>query len=310
MKAKGIRVIAMLLASLMLLAGCSPLVGDVPQNTTIYATFYPVYALASAVADGAENFELHCLVQPQDGCLRSYELSDWDLYMMAYSADAVLAAGNGLENFSERLESLGETTLPLAEVMYGLDLYQMSEAGDEESHFAGANPHLYMSVEGAEAIAEHIAGSLMVLDGNNADVYEKNLEQVQERLHEIKERITKETEVCENIPTAVLNETLFYPATDLGLEIVASFERESSEMLYGNHLTDCLDALKEAGTEVVLIERQAPSQLVDALEESGFTVAMLDTMSTLSESDGAEGYFDALESNAMAVAAACRAIRE
>lgn len=310
MKAKGTGLIAVLLIVSMLLAGCSPLVEDIPQSTTVYATFYPIYALAAAVSENAENLEVHCLVQPQDGCLRSYEVSDWDLYMMAYSANAILSAGNGLESFSERLESLAETTLPLAEVMYGLELYQMNEAGDEGSHFAGTNPHLYMSVAGAEAIVENIAGSMTVFDESNEELYEKNLEQIREKLRKMKDIINEATEVCANVRAAVLNETLFYSATDCGLEIVGYYERESSEMLYGDGLENCLNALVEMNAQVVLIERQAPAELVEAIEAAGFAVAKLDTMSTLSEADGAAGYFETLESNAIAVAEACSSIQE
>ena len=309
MKRKVTWLSALLLAASLLLSGCTPLVADVPQSQTVCATFYPIYALTSAIADGAEPLEVQCMTQPQDGCLRSYEMSDWDLYMMMYSADVVLSAGNGLESFSEKLETLGGTALPVAEVMYGLDHYHMQAAGDEESHFTGVNPHLYMSLDGAIEIAESIAGTMMLFDEINTDVYEENLNRVHKKLDRMRESIAEKTEVCAEISAAVLNEALFYPATDCGLEIVGHYERESSEMLYGDNLESCLEALNKMGAQVVLIEKQAPSALVDAIEDAGFAVVRLETMSTLSEKDGAEGYFDALESNADAIAAVCSLIR-
>lgn len=310
MREKGTILIIFLLTIALFLAGCAPLVGNTAKNTTVYTTFYPIYALTEMVADGAENLELHCMVQPQDDCLRSYEISDWDLYMLAYSADALLAAGNGLEGFSDSLQQIGETSLPVAEVMYGFDLYQMGKTGDEESHFEGENPHLYMSVNGAEAIIENIAAAMMLFDEQNAALYEENLSMAHEKLHVLKETIKKETEVCENIPSAVLNETFFYTAQECGLLISNWYQRESGEMLYGDNLENCLKALEENGIRLVLIEKQAPSALVAALQDAGYTVAQLDTMSTLAEVDGAKGYMQVLESNARIVAEACRSIEE
>ena len=307
MKAKGIRLMAVLLFTSVVLTGCLPLVEDVPQDKVFYSTFYPIYALTAAIADGAENLEIHCLSQPQDGCIRAYTLSDWDLYMLIYSADAIISGGNGLESFADQLKNLGEKILPVAEVMLGLDFYRMNETG--EGHFSGENPHLYMSVQGAEMIMENIAGALSLLDEDNADIYEENKIQMQSKLQEIGRTIDKETEVCGNIPAAVLNEALFYTATDCGLKIVDVCERESSEMLYGENLDNCLDNLIESGAKVILIEKQAPLKLIEALEGAGFSVAKLDVMSEMSEKDGAEGYFERLIENAQVVAAACRAIQ-
>lgn len=301
--------IVVLLIVSMLMVGCSPIVEDAPYQKNVYATFYPIYALASAITEDAENMELHCLVQPQDGCLRSYELSDWDLYMLAYSADAVLSAGNRLENFADKLESMGENMLPMAEVMYGLETYRMNESNDEESHFAGENPHLYMSVEGAEAIAENIAGTLMVLDEANSEIYQSNLSKLLVELQSIQDYIKKQTEFCANVPAMVLNEALFYTATDCGLDITGCFERENSEMLYGKQLDDCLETLEKAGTRLVLIEEQAPYALVKTLEDARYVVVKLDTMSSMAEKDGISGYLQVLKRNAGAIAAACKMIQ-
>ena len=309
MKARRLAFVVIVLIIPLLLGGCSPIVDDIMHQKNVYATVYPIYALSAAIADGVEDLEVHCLVQPQDGCLRSYEMSDWDIYMLAYSADAVLASGNGLESFSDKLESMGENALPLAEVMYGLDLYHMDENSDAESHFSGDNPHVYMSVEGTGAILESIAGSLMVLNEANSALYQSNLEKWHARLQTVQDEIIKKTEFCANIPTAVLNEALFYVAADCGLEISGCFERESGEMLYGNYLEQCLQALEEMGAKLVLIEKQAPALLVNTLEEAGYAVAKLDTMSTMSEEDGVSGYFEVLARNAEAVAKASKMIR-
>ena len=311
MKAKKSLLAVLFLAAVLLMSGCSPIVEELQETNTVYATFYPIYALTQAVSEGAENMEVRCLVQPQDDCLRSYSLSDWDIYMLAYSADALIAAGNGLEGFSQQIAAMGESSLPVAEVMYGMDAYVIDERGDsEESHYAGEMPYQYLSVNHAVEIVESIHASLMLLNAENAEVFDRNLEAVKNRVDAIRISIAKQTEVCEYVKAAVLNEAFFYPAQDAGMKIVAWYERESGEMLYGNNLQECMDALKEADTEVVIIECQAPLALINALEMNGFAVAKLDTMSTLGESDGAQAYFDVLTKNYMTLSEVCRGISE
>ena len=76
------------------------------ERGQVCATFPPFYALTALLTDGIDGLQLSCLVQPQDGCLRDYALSDWDLYTLA-SADIIIAGGRGLESFESTLQSLG-----------------------------------------------------------------------------------------------------------------------------------------------------------------------------------------------------------
>ena len=61
---------------------------------------------------------------------------------------------------------------------------------------------------------------------------------------------------------------------------------------------------------VVLVEKQAPSSLVGALEGAGYVVARLDVLSTRRADMGAEGYFAAQQENAEAVSAAFAQLEE
>lgn len=306
MRIKGLCLMSLAVVLVLSMSACTPIVEDAPQTISLYATFYPIYALTEMVVQDIPDLELHCLVQPQDGCLRSYDLSDWDLYLLSYSADAVLSGGNGLEGFSEMLESLAETRFSLAEVLYGLPLYQVNGKDDETAtHFDGTNPHLYMSIDGAIQILQNIAGSLAMLDQRCADLYTKNLDAAVEELRALQRDFANQTSVCKGEKAAVLNEALVYVAQDCQMDIVATIQRESGVDLYDDELDQCIAELAESGARIVLIEQQAPKPLVDALESAGFSVARLDILSTRSEADGKQGYFDAQMNNARTLAEAC-----
>ena len=94
--------LALLLTLLLVsISGCVRLVpeSESVDEISIYASFYPLYALTELIVRDVPGIQAHCLVQPQDGCLRSYALSDWDLYLLVSAPDVVVIGGRGLESY-------------------------------------------------------------------------------------------------------------------------------------------------------------------------------------------------------------------
>ena len=303
---------AMFMCLCLLLAGCgSEPAEDAPEEISVYATFYPIYAAAAMITENVPDLRLNCLVQPQDGCLRSYMLSDWDAALLG-SADALIAGGQGLESFEAALHLLGEDELAVAEVFYNMELFeQRAENGDSDgdSHWLDANPHIYMSMEGMIEIVGRTAQSMAMLDPRYEEMYLQNLERAEGRLKALREEIKTEVGKFSGHKVAVLNEALVYAARDYGLDALC-WERESGESMDETALAELLTALKEREIRVVLIERQAPQSLVEALEGAGIAVAALDVLSTRRADEGYEGYFAAQRANAAAVREAYLSIPE
>ncbi len=280
------------------------------QALNIYASFYPIYAVASMVSDGVPDLTLHQLVQPQDGCLRAYSLSDWDAALLA-SADALIVMGGGLESFASALAA-NEGRLALAQLGTNMELTEVeAENADPEGtpHWVGANPHAYLSVDGGIELAERAAHSLAALDPRYEAQYLENLERAKEQLSGLKAAIAAETAGLKGAKGAVLNEALVYAAGDYGLDALY-WARESGESMEDGSLQELLDALDEGNIRLVLIERQAPQSLVEALEAAGLAVAKLDVLSTHRADEGAQAYLDALRGNAEAVRRAYEGISE
>lgn len=276
------------------------------EALSIYATFYPIYGITALVADGVPELQINCLAQPMDGCLRSYSLSDWDLALLVRSADAVISGGRGLETFESTLYALGEDGPAIVSVLYNLELTTVKPANEtgEESHWTDENPHIYMTIDGAIAIAERITANLTVLDPEYADLYAENLEKAKNRLESLREEMHSTTGDLTGRKVIVMNEALVYAAREYGLDVELCYARESSESLYDRELEDCIELLRACDARVILMEKQAPEAFRRALEEAGFRVAALDVLSTRRASEGTEGYFEAQLENARALAAA------
>lgn len=275
----------------------------------IYASFYPIYAVAGMICEDATDVRLNCLAQPQDGCLRAYALSDWDLALLS-SADAVLIGGRGLESFESLLYSFGEDGPTVSALLYNMELGGFETAADEESHWAGNNPHIYMSTDGAIALAERIAGSLTMLDGKNSKHYAAKLEAAKQKLEELKTEICSMNAQLAGNKVILMHEALLYTAEEFGLTVEKCVERESGEAFHDSTLAACIESLQNCEARVILIEKQAPQAFCRALEDAGFVLARMDVLSTRRSIEGSDGYFEALRQNAAAISTAFAAGEE
>lgn len=291
-----------LILTALALAGCRPVVQDAPERLSVYATFYPIYALTEAVLRDIPDAELHCLVQPQDGCLRNYQLSDWDAALLARGADAVMMGGRGLESFESALFGWGDDGPAMCALLYNLELYSDgTKAAEAESHMKGPNPHLYMSMEGAQQMLDSAAAMMVSLDPQYASRYSENAAEAKARLQSAFEAARKLLSDCAGRRVILMNEALVYCARDYSLEIVDQVDRESGDALTGEALQKLVERLKAEGADAVLIERQAPQALIEALEAANLTVAKLDVMSTHTEGEGFDVYLQILSDNARAM---------
>lgn len=307
MKRGILRACAIIICIPVLLSGCAPLVddADIPDDFTIYASFYPIYALSALIIDGIPGMTLNQLIQPQDGCLRSYQLSDWDM-ALALNADALILGGRGLESFGVNFQALGGEYPAVVSAMSALELASNGVNASEyafydesASHYAGDNPWLFLSVQGAMDICEAIAASMILLDAPYAAAYRENLASALSKL----EALTNDMGECLRgvylyTPVALMHEGLGYFASELGLNSVCQIERESGVMPSTQEFEAMLTALSDAGAKVLLIEKQAPAALTRALEDAGFIVCVIDTLSTGRAEMGADGYFSAMMQNA------------
>lgn len=292
-----------------LLCSCSKEPDTASQDDgifSVYATFYPIYAIAEMLMEDVPDTRLHCLVQPQDGCLRAYSLSDWDLSLLASNADMVISGGRGLESFESLLYNLGDDGPVVASILYDMELKNfeaVNASPDSDSHWIGENPHVYMKIDGALQIADRIAGSLMMLDPDHAEFYQKNLDNAKNRLESVRDEMHNAAGAIEKLKVAIMNEALAYLADEYNLNPVLCYDRENGENLYEAELDECLRSIEASGAKVVLIEKQAPETLKNALSSAGYAIAELNVMSTANV-DKKDGYFDIQKENAKALRAA------
>ena len=277
-----------LICALMMLTGCHSLMTGEDALPTKYvsATFYPLYALTVNITKDVPALSVSCLTQPQDGCIRSYQLSDWD-WAVASNQDVILLGGRGLEAFESTLMQLPTRPI-LISVLEGaaLRIEDSGNADDENtSHFIGENPWSFLSVAGAMEISLAIAADMAEVDELFAQKYHENLSEYMKRLDALIGDMSDIMAPAPYVPVAVLHEGLTYFAAQFGLDIVLVYPREPGADAFDNDLETLLDALSQSGAKTIFLEEHAPTHLVRALEEHGYSVARLDTL-TAHAADG------------------------
>lgn len=276
---------------------------------SVYATNYPLFAFTQMITANVPDVQLSCLTQPQDGCLRSYQISDWDYALLTRGASAIIAGGCGLESYESLLFALGESGPAVSFVLYGMDFVQINGKNtqpDSESHWLDPNPHVYMSFEGAMELLSRICETMKIFDPDHAEIYSTNLADAQNRLGSLRDECQTMVAFAEGMPVIVMNEALVYLPQTYNLEIELCYDRESGEEPEGNDLKACLSMLGSCDSRVVLIEKQAPAAFCKALEDAGFIVARLDVLSTRRADEGFDGYFAAQRENAYVLAEALK----
>ena len=302
MKKRLLRTLAALLALCLMLGGCAKRPQE-PADGTKYvsASVYPLYVLALNVTAGVPDLSLSCLVQPQDGCLRSYQLSEWDAANLA-AQDAVILGGRGLESFADAVNSLAAGPIVLT-CMSGMTLLSGDEA-DGESHLAGELPYPYLSTAGAGRIASTLAYSFIEIDPDYAALYERNLDRFLTRLDALTAEMADALSAAPAKKMAVMAEGALYFADQFALPVAAQIDHEPGVEPGDNELEDILTTLEGSGAQVVLLERQAPEHLVQALTEAGYAVALFDLMTTHMADGNAAAYEEIMRENCQRVVAA------
>ena len=272
------RAAAGLLAGLILagsLGGCS---SNPPEETgiTIAATTYPVYLLASAVAEGAENITIIPVVNQSVACLHDYTLTVTNMKVLE-KADLILLNGAGLEDFMEDVL----TDKPTIDCSQGITLLcgEEHDHNHEHDHDHGEeeiDPHIWMDPDRAAQMAENIAAGLAQADPDQAELYLANGAAEAQSLREFAEdcRQTLSQLSCRRLIT--FHEGFAYLADSFDLEILAAIEEESGSEASAKEIVEMVHLIEEYHLPAIFVERNGSDATALAIQrECGVAVDAL-----------------------------------
>ena len=306
---------ALFLAVLLLFSssGCAKRAADREENFSIVASFYPMYIMLLNITDGVEGVQVHVMAQQHTGCLHDYQLQNSDMQELT-QADVFVINGAGMESFLNRVTTQ-LPNLPVITASEGIPLLEEDhDHGDnhdhEEDHEEGeeeGNPHVWVSIHGAQEEVETITRGLMELDPEHAREYRQNADGYLEKLRALETEMHEALDPYVGTSIVTFHEAFPYFAQEFGLNIRAVVNREPESQPSAREIAGTIDLIRESRVKAVFAEPQyntdtarlisqesgVPFYLLDpctsgAMEKDAYLTAMRENMRILQAAFGGE----------------------
>ena len=207
-----------------LLCGCAPKADYAP----IAATTLPVWDFTSRLCQGTP-LAVTRLVTEQVSCLHDYSLNVRQV-KAAEAAQVVVISGAGLEDFLDDLL----LDVPTIDASQGISLLHSDEAHEEEEHHHEEDghhheedPHIWLSPENAQVMAQNICDGLSRQYPDYEDTFRANLEDLLSQLEALQSYGEEQLSGLQCRELIPFHDGFSYFAQAFHLTILESVEEES-----------------------------------------------------------------------------------
>lgn len=304
---KPVKAILVLLLCALLLAACGvsnepgitpgasgadgPLAstGNEENDFHIVTSFYPIYVLTVNVAGGIPGVSVTNMTEPQTGCLHDYELSAADMKTLE-TADLFVINGAGMETFVDQVKDV-YPDLTIVETAKDIPLIVDESTGE-------ANPHVWVSVSNAIKQVENIEEALIEADSAHEDDYRRNAEAYEKELEDLKERMHEALKDIRSRDIVTFHEAFPYFAEEFDLNIVSVIEREPGTEPSAAELEETIETIDRLGVKAIFAEPQYSAKAAETIaSETGAKVYLLDPLVTGPNDADPHSYVDTMEQN-------------
>lgn len=299
------------LALLLSLSACGQKSGDVSQTEegglTVLTTTYPVYLLASAVADGVEGVTVERLNTGAVSCLHDYTLSVGDMKLIE-GADVIAINGVGLEDFmDDALAAARGTVIDCSEGVALLELLGHDHHDGDEEDGEHYDPHIWMDPENAIAMAGNLCRGLSEVDPDHAQTYSDNLASATSLLESwdstLKDTLLKAEEGGVSIPGLItFHDGFQYFAQAFDLPLLAAIEEEEGSEASAQVINETVTLVKDKQIPVIFTEVNGSDATAQAIaRETGCSVGQLTMLMDGPDDGELSNYLDGLSANITAI---------
>ena len=272
-----------------LLCGCAPKADYAP----IAATTLPVWGFTSRLCQGTP-LAVTRLVTEQVSCLHDYSLNVRQV-KAAEAAQVVVISGAGLEDFLDDLL----LDAPTIDASQGISLLHSDEAHEEEEHHHEEDghhhehdPHIWLSPENAQVMAQNICDGLSRQYPDYEDTFRANLEDLLSQLEALQsygEEQLSSLQCRELIP---FHDGFSYFAQAFHLTILESVEEESGSEASAKDLIHLTELVRDHNLPAIFTEVSGSDSAAQVIaRETGCKVYALDMAMS------GDSYFEAIYHN-------------
>jgi zinc transport system substrate-binding protein len=241
----------------------------------VAVTIYPFYDIAKEII--GDKFEI-ILIAPPGSEPHNFELRPQDILKLK-GTKIIFANGFIIDNWIKNLTN----NLKSAKI---IPLYENIDLIDED-------PHFWLSLENMKKVAQKITQEMQNLDPKNKNYYQKNLENVLDKLNKLLQFAQNKSRNFSSRHIITQHNAFQYFAKELNLNIVGFAEGPNRE-LTPLELQKLIDSIKKLNIKIIFKESQEESNIIKTLaKELNLKIYELDPIEGKSNLD----YFQAYKKN-------------
>lgn len=259
------------------------------EERVCVTSFYPVYLLADAVAEGVDGVTVQNLTENHSGCLHDYTLTTKDMRLLA-RAELLLINGGEMELFltktADDYENLtivntseGYQFLEGVEHSHDHDEDKEQEAHDHEheheheheseavsevEHHHAVNGHLWLDIDGYLLQLSAVEEALVKMNPAGEAGYRENAAACRKELSALKEEFSLAKQKLAGIETVVFHEGFVYLLRMLGMEAVHCLAMDADTQISAGEAAEIVEECKLHGIAVLFAE----AEYVDNISET------------------------------------------
>ena len=272
-----------------LLCGCAPKADYAP----IAATTLPVWDFTSRLCQGTP-LAVTRLVTEQVSCLHDYSLNVRQV-KAAEAAQVVVISGAGLEDFLDDLL----LDVPTIDASQGISLLHSDEAHEEEEHHHEEDghhheedPHIWLSPENAQVMAQNICDGLSRQYPDYEDTFRANLGKLLSQLEALQRYGEEQLSGLQCRELIPFHDGFSYFAQAFHLTILESVEEESGSEASAKDLIHLTELVRDHNLPAIFTEVSGSDSAAQVIaRETGCKVYALDMAMSGSS------YFEAMYHN-------------
>lgn len=208
--------------------------------------------------------------------------------------------GLGMEPWVEKaLEVTGNKNLIIVDSSKGLDLIKNTEhdheAEEEKDDHGEYDPHIWLSLKGAQSQAKNIRDALIQADTQNKDYYEKNYADFSAKLEALYDEYVAKLSTVPNKNFVTGHAAFAYLCRDFGLDQKSVEDVFSEGEPTPKKLKELVDYSRENKIKTIFMEEMASPEVSETLaKEVG---AKTESINTLESKEENKDYLESMRSN-------------
>ena len=204
--------------------------------------------------------------------------------------------GFGMEAWVDKaLEAVDNKSLVSVEASKGSDAIKNTETDEIEEH-GQYDPHLWISIKGAENEAKNIKDALVKVDESNKDYYEKNFNDFTSQLNTIYDEYNKKFQTVSNKSFVTGHAAFAYLCRDFGLKQNSVEDVFAEGEPSAKKLKELTDYCMENKVKTVFVEDMVSTKVSETLaKEVGAKIEKIHTIESKDEDN--KDYIQCMKEN-------------